>query len=250
MKRPTWRFNLALLLVLTSGIGYLVHYLIFHDKYYLFYYPIMDVAFLPLQVLLVTLVLDQVLKDRETRALMKKMNMVIGAFFSEVGNDLTRRFIQFDADPKRLENHLRIDRNWTQKNYADVLRNLRKMEFAIDSRRGDLKELKRFLADRRTFLLGLLENPNLLEHETFTELLWAVFHLTEELFHRPEPDPAILPDSDLDHISGDIRRAYGLILIEWLAYMRHLQSDYPYLFSLALRISPFDPRADAVVGSA
>jgi len=30
-------------------------------------------------------------------------------------------------------------------------------------------------------LLGLLGNPNLLEHDSFTDLLWAVFHLMEEL---------------------------------------------------------------------
>ena len=44
-----------------------------------------------------------------------------------------------------------------------------------------LEETKKYLMGKRRFLLALLENPNLLEHETFTDSLRAVFHLTEEL---------------------------------------------------------------------
>jgi len=101
------------------------------------------------------------------------------------------------------------------------------------------------LLGKRAFLLGLLENPNLLEHETFTELLWAVFHLTEELSVRE--DVRRLSPTDGEHLAGDIRRAYAILIVEWLAYMKHLKHDYPYLFSFALRTNPFDPNAQVVV---
>jgi len=78
-----------------------------------------------------------------------------------------------------------------------------------------------------------------LEHESFTDQLWAVFHLTEELAYRSRLDD--LPESDCAHINGDIKRVYLSLIIEWLAYLKHLKSDYPYLFSLALRLNPFDP---------
>jgi len=93
--------------------------------------------------------------------------------------------------------------------------------------------------------LRLLENPNLLEHESFTELLWAVFHLTEELCSRV--DLKQFPDADFQHLSGDIKRAYVLLIAEWLAYMKHLRDSYPYLFSLAARMNPFDPKASPIV---
>ena len=86
-----------------------------------------------------------------------------------------------------------------------------------------------------------MENPNLLEHETFTELLRAVFHLMEELEHRK--DLSQLPETDYQHLSGDASRAYDLLIHEWLQYMDHLMSNYPYLFSLALRLNPFDPQS-------
>ena len=90
-----------------------------------------------------------------------------------------------------------------------------------------------------------MENPNLLEHESFTNLLWAVFHLTEELAYRRTVER--LARADAAHIAGDIKRAYELLTLEWLAYMKRLQKDYPYLFSLAVRTNPFDPGASVEV---
>ena len=111
----------------------------------------------------------------------------------------------------------------------------------MDYQRGDLESLKNFLVKKRAFLLALLENQNLLEHESFTDLLWAVFHLTEELEGRINLKN--LAVTDYEHICGDIQRAYRQLISQWLFYMRHLKADYPYLFSLAMRTNPFDSQA-------
>jgi len=84
-----------------------------------------------------------------------------------------------------------------------------------------------------------------LEHESFTELLRAVFHLREELLSRR--DLIQLPDSDYAHLALDIRRAYTFLVHQWLDYMKYLKKNYPYLFSLSMRTNPFDPGASAVV---
>jgi len=49
------------------------------------------------------------------------------------------------------------------------------------------------------------------------------------------------------HLAHDVARAYSFLVREWLAYMKHLKDNYPYLFSLAIRTNPFDPQASAVV---
>ena len=134
---------------------------------------------------------------------------------------------------------------WSDQQFDDAIRKLKAHQVRMDCERGDLAGLKEFLTARRGFLLGLLENQNLLEHETFTELLWAVFHLMEELDSRR--DVLALARPDCEHIAGDIKRAYVILIIEWLAYMRHLKKDYPYLFSLAVRTNPFDPKASVEV---
>jgi hypothetical protein len=118
-------------------------------------------------------------------------------------------------------------------------------EYEVDIARVDLDELRQLLVARTDFLLRLLENPHLLEHTTFTNLLRAVFHLTEELANRESLDD--LPDTDYRHLASDIQRAYRLIVREWLDYMKYLRGSYPYLFSFAVRMNPFEERRSAVV---
>lgn len=48
-----------------------------------------------------------------------------------------------------------------------------------------------------------------------------------------------LPENDMNHLSLDIERAYELVIKEWVESMIHLKKEYPYLFSLAIRKSPF-----------
>jgi len=191
------------------------------------------------------MIIDQLLSRREKRAMLNKLNMVIGAFFSEVGTRLLKSFYEFGANNNQIRKELFENNDWSNKTFSNMNKRLKDYDYPIESRKGDLEGLKSFLIRKRDFLLGLLENPNLLEHESFTDLLWAVFHLTEELVYRDNIRQ--LPNTDYEHLSSDIKRAYVLLLFEWLAYMKHLRGNYPYLFSLAVRMNPFNPNASPIV---
>jgi len=245
MKRLNWQILLGLFLIALSALFYLIHYAFFKDAHHIFIYMVGDIAFVPIEVLLVTLIIHRLLSVREKRSMLHKLNMVIGAFFSEVGTQLLKSLYNFDTHADTIRNDLIVGKEWSAKNFSRALKNLKNYDYTVDSKRGNLEDLQRFLIGKRDFLLGLLENPNLLEHESFTELLWAVFHLTEELAHRK--DTKQLPNTDYEHLSGDIKRAYVLLISQWLSYMKHLQSNYPYLFSLAIRTNPFDPNASPEV---
>ncbi|MFH1752796.1 MAG: hypothetical protein ABH875_01315 [Candidatus Omnitrophota bacterium] len=245
MKRLNWQIVLGAALVLSSALVYLIHYFIFRDLHHIFIYLIGDIGFVFIEVLMVTLIIHRILTVREKRSMIKKLNMVIGSFFSEVGTNLLKTLATFDVGSKDLTAELVVRPNWTDADFMKAHRCLKGYSFDIESRRGDLDGLKGFLAGKRNFMLRLLENPNLLEHDTFTDLLWAIFHLTEELIHRK--DVATLPVTDYNHISGDIKRAYMVLISEWIDYMKHLKHDYPYLFSLAVRTNPFDPNASVEV---
>jgi hypothetical protein len=67
----------------------------------------------------------------------------------------------------------------------------------------------------------------------------------EELEARPSFDD--MPQSDIEHINGDIKRVFGHLSREWLLYMQHLKIDYPYLFSLAVRLNPMIDNPDPLV---
>lgn len=240
-KLFSWQVVLALILMSLSLVFYSIHYYIFKDFHHIILYLIGDIAFLFLDVLIVVLILHRLLEFRERKAILKKLNMVIGTFFIEVGTELIKRCAKFDQELSCISSELIVTKDWTDKEFARIRRDIEKHKSTINSKAGNLEDVRIFLLDKRQFLLGLLENPNLLEHESFTNLLWAVFHLTDELAHRG--DFKKLPDSDYQHLSGDIKRAYQSLILEWLDYMRHLKHDYPYLFSLAMRTNPFDANA-------
>jgi hypothetical protein len=236
---------LGLLLIILSAIFYIIHYLIFRDVHHIFIYLIGDVAFVFIEVLLVTLIIHKLLSERETRVKLEKLNMVIGAFFSEVGTDLLIYMSNADPNLDKIKKDLIVTDNWAEKEFGNVKNRLKQYHYGVDILHINLIDLRSHLIKKRDFLLRLLENPVLLEHESFTRLLQAVFHMTEELHCREDLDN--LPDTDYKHLPGDINRAYGQLAYQWLEYIKHLKSDYPYLFSLAMRTNPFDKESSPIV---
>ena len=245
MKGIRWQIILGLSLVVLSVVFYVIHYTIFRDAHHIFIYLIGDIAFVFIEVLLVSLIIHQLLSMREKRTRLEKLNMVIGAFFSEIGAGLLTYFSDFDPKLDSIKQELIVRPNWSEKEFSALTKRLKSYEYGVEIRKVKLEYLRDFLIGKRDFLLRLLENPNLLEHESFTELLRAVFHLTEELQNRE--DISQLPDPDYKHLANDIKRAYVLLVQHWLDYMKHLKDNYPYLFSLAMRTNPFDQSASPIV---
>lgn len=204
-----------------------------------------NLAFLPIYVIFVTLIIEQIMRERERQTIMRKLDMVIGVFFSEVGNRLLRELSAYVVMSDDLRSRLQVSGQWKEKDFQSALDYLASHETRIDCSGCDMQPLKEYLVSKRSFLVGLLENQNLLEHEQFTDLLWAVFHLVEELDARQSFDNMTTPDRE--HINGDIKRAFGYLSREWVIYMKHLKQDYPYLFSLAVRLNPMLAHPDPLV---
>jgi len=244
------RSEIALLVVLLIGGAalYALRWALFpaaalHNEMWRFL--IGDVAFLLFQVAIVTLVIDRLLRYRERQAMKHKLNMVIGAFFSEIGTSLLGRLSVADLALDEVRADLLPKQEWTAGDYNAAMVALAGHHPKIDINVCDLYELKELLEGEKRFVLGLLGNQALLEHEEFSELLWAVTHLAEELAVRESLDD--IPTPDRIHINGDVKRVFTLLTHEWLEYVRHLQLQYPYMFSLAVRTNPLDPQAKAEV---
>lgn len=245
MLNKKWTLTLAVALVTLSIALYILHFALFQDPHHIWIYLLGDLAFLPIEVLLVTLILHQLLERRDRQMKLEKLNMVIGTFFSTVGTDLLTYFSDHDPRMPDLRKELLISESWSEEDFSRVSATLTGYSCTVDITGIDLPGLKAFLAGKEDFLVRLLENPMLLEHESFTELLQGVFHLTDELNHRK--DLALLPENDQRHLTGDICRAYRLLIIQWLEYMHYLKVHYPYLFSLAVRTNPFDEQASVMI---
>jgi hypothetical protein len=245
MKNIRWQILLGLGLILLSAILYSIHYAIFNDAHHIYIYLLGDIAFLPIEVLLVTIIIHQLLTQRERKATLEKLNMVIGSFFSAVGTRLLTYFSDFDPELANIRKYLIVTNDWSDEEFASVSKRLKNYDYKVKIQKVDLEGLRTFLVGEREFLLRLLENPTLLEHESFTELLRSVFHLTEELEKREQVKQ--LPEKDYEHLANDIRRAYTLLAQRWLSYVRYLKNNYPYLFSLVMRTNPFDQTASPFV---
>jgi hypothetical protein len=185
------------------------------------------------------------LNRREKEKRLQKLNMVQGLFFGEIGTDLIAKFAEFDPNMGIFREKLVVTGEWSRNDFAALSRLCKQYDFQVDPGRIDFSELRNLLKGHKGLFLRLLENPALLENESFTELLRATFHLNAELLSRK--DLVSLPMSDKDHLAGDVKRVYALLVNHWLTYMEHLKQNYPYLFSLAMRTNPFDSAATPVV---
>lgn len=238
---------LAAILIAISTLAYYIHYIIFRDPHHIFIFMLSDLAFVFLEVFLVVLVIGRILTRREKQSMLNKLNMVAGAFFSEVGNKLLAKLISCYDQRNEICPCLNVSKSWTSTDYKKALDFIHNLSDKPQCSNIDLDELRDFLIQKRSFILRLLENPNVLEHERGSDLLWAVLHLTDELEARASLGN--LPQSDLDYLASSIQRVYRLLAAEWIIYMEYLKSDHPFLFSLILRTHPFQEKPSPVVTS-
>lgn len=250
MKLDRWQIRFTSILLAVALVFYALRWILFanaglHNEMVRFL--VGDIAFLFVQVPLVSLVIDRNIQRREREEMLHKLNMIIGVFFSETGDELLGLIASADAKLPEVRDDLTPDSTWTAQSYEDAKATFAAHSPVIDLSGCDLDKLNETLARERSFMIGLLSNQNLLENDAFADLLWAITHVGEELAARPDLHALSLPDAA--HIAMDVKRAYKLLGTEWLSFMRHLQHDYPYLFSLAVRTNPLDPDARAVVSS-
>lgn len=230
--------NIIIIIFLTflSAITYLVQYLLFHQKENTIFYLLQDLAFVPIQVVMVTLIINRFLNEMENRKKIKKINVIISTFFVEFGIPIILTISKFNRNNDTLCGEINI-KEMSSKEYTKLIKEVKEFKFDIYAEPEKLDELYSILRNYKDSMLNLLANPNLLEHDSFTDMLWAVFHVIDELqtrgeFHKQDKD-------DIEHLSNDILRAYTALIIEWISYMNYLQNEYPFLFTLALKKNPF-----------
>lgn len=236
MNHNRWQIILGIVLVVLSASFYAAHFLVFRDAHHIFIFLVGDIAFVFVEVLMVTLIIHRLLSEREKKALLEKLNMLIGAFFSDFGTDLLKAVVAFDPNAQSIKVLLE-GISWKKNTFQKAVNQISALHHNLDIKRGSLVDLKALLLSKRELLLRIIENPTLLENESFSNLLWALFHLTDELAYRDDLDS--LPKPDAKHMETDMERAYGLLILEWMKFMKHLKDKYPYLFHFAVRTNPF-----------
>lgn len=245
-----WKIKFSILMVILIIIIYGSNYLVLGDGEHIISYVWTHLGFIPVDILIVAFLLDEIIEKKEKEAMLEKLDMLMSTFFSEVGNELIEQLSSANKYKASTEN-LKSIKDWDEKDYDNKLTELKKssLDFTADippeERDEFLDNLRTMLSDKREFIINLINNPNLLEKEEFTELINAILHLDEELEHRKELSK--VTDADFAHLNGDMQRVYNRLVYEWVYYLKYLYKNYPYMIALIIRTNPFDEDADVYV---
>ena len=249
-KRLSWKVKFSIVMVLLIIIIYGSNYLVLGDGEHIISYVWTHLGFIPVDILLVAFLLDEIIEKKEKEAMLEKLDMLMSTFFSEVGNDLISQLSAANKYKTSTEN-LKSIKNWNEEDFDNKLAELKdasldfQADISAEEREEFLENLRTLLASKREFIINLINNPNLLEKEEFTELTNAILHLDEELEHRK--DLALVTDTDFGHLNGDMKRVYDKLVYEWVNYLKYLYKNYPYMIALVIRANPFDADTDVYV---
>jgi hypothetical protein len=196
-----------------------------------------QIAFLPIEILIGTFIIESTLEKRDKAQKIGKLHVVVDIFFSEFGMELISKIAPLIQNYKGLKPILIIDEDWKPRDFKSCIKQIEGFPYKVIFNMPDIMDLKSFLNSKKYFLTSFFANQNLMEHDTFTDALMAVYHVHDEFQHRPNLNQ--LNSEDLCHINEDIEKAYQLILIQWIYYMENVKKNYPYLFRLSVKTNPF-----------
>ena len=250
-ERLSWKAKFSILMIILIIIIYGSNYLVLGDAEHIISYIWTHLGFIPVDILIVAFLLDEIIERKEKEAMLEKLDMLMSTFFSEVGNDLINQLSTVNKYKASTEN-LKSIKSWNDADYENKLNELKNsnvdfsaMDIPLEKREEFLEDLRTLLAGKREFIINLINNPNLLEKEEFTGLINAILHLDEELEHRQKLD--LVTNSDFAHLNGDMQRVYEKLVYEWVYYLRYLNKHYPYMIALIIRTNPFDETASVYV---
>lgn len=215
---------------------YYIQYTLYHDSETTVFYFLQDLAFVPVQVVMVTLILNRFLSIIESRKKAKKINVIISTFFVEAGISVLTALAVFNRNNDGLRLILGTE-GFDRKKAVLLKKQVREFGYDIEASPENLRELVAVLDKYRDYMLNMLGNDNLLEHDSFTDMLWAAFHVADELKTRDNLDGS--DQEDLSHLANDILRAYMAMNVEWINYMSYLHDEYPFLYAMAIKKNPY-----------
>lgn len=236
------RFFLGFFLIGLSLMLHALHFFIFRDIHHIMIFLLADIAFVPLEVFFVSMVLDNMLEKRELQQTLKKINMIVGLFYQELGNKLLSIIVLGDAETNPKD--INIDLNWEEEQYKLLESEFIHRSYVLDINKIDLEQIEDLIGNYQQLVTNIITNPVIHEHELFTDVIMSIFHLSEELKQRPLNRRE---EHDIHHIKADLERVYKNLSLNWVDYLRYLQTEYPYLFLSAITNNPFDIRERSVI---
>ena len=228
MKKIRYYFVISFILIALSAVMFLKHYLVFGQALNTAYYSLMNLCFIPINSLVVTIILEKLIDYRAKKDRIEKINMLVGIFFTEVGGKLMHLIIDSDKDAKNYITNF--------EDLNNIKKCLNEYDYKVDMNNIDLCSIKNILLENNNLFVTLISNENVFQHQIFTDLLMSVVHLRDEIIFMEKDDNLEL---NINHLENDVIRVYKNISIQWISYLEYLNKSYPFLYNNAIRVNPF-----------
>ena len=234
--------SIVVFLVALSAVLYGLQICIFHDMKDTAFYMLQDWAFLPIQSALVTVIVGRIMNEHEKEVRLEKTRILTSTYFSDLGAEILKIKTPAIANREEIAPAMQVQADWKQDDFKKAVNTIKHVPLKMANTADQFKAIKDLLEAKRMTLLVIASNPSLLEHEDFTDMLWAVFHLNDELMYRGQIDG--LSETDLLHLNADAQRVLQETLINWMCHLEFLQKEYPYLYQLELVRNPLAGRKE------
>ena len=139
MRLRRWQVEIAVTLIVAAIVVYALRWLLFPSESFhreMLRYLVDDIAFLFIQVLLVSMLLDGLMQRRNRETMLNKLNMIIGAFFTECGTDVLGRIAKLDTDLDEVRGDLLPRMAWKTADYARAKQAFREHKPVIELSTG------------------------------------------------------------------------------------------------------------------
>ena len=229
--------QLILLLLCASALLYAIHYLIFRDLHHLAIFGLHELAFVPLEVILVTLGLDQLVEKTHREEARSKVSIIETLYFNESGGTMLRYLTSFDPDAARLRELLQVTEDWHSSDFRQAIRQLKSYPFLLDLDRIDFFGLHYHLSQRHEYYRSMLENPALTQSEAFTEMIMKIYLLWEELDGRTNLYQ--LPEKDRNYLAELLHEIYRELTEYWLDNVYNHSIHNRFRLHRAVKSNPF-----------
>ena len=150
------KLKLPIILIVTSAILYYIHFTIFKDFHHIALYFVEDLAFIPIEVIFVSLIIHKAIEDQEKEKIREKTNVLISVFFSEAGNSLLKALISSDDEIHRLKSIISENVHFSPKEIRLMKEGLSNHSYKLDLDGDDLCVIEDMMVSHKSFILNLI----------------------------------------------------------------------------------------------
>ena len=108
----SWKFKFAIVMLIIASIFFVSRIIVLGDPEEVVAYLWKQIGFIPVNILIVALLLDGIMSKKEREAILEKLDMLMGTFFTEIGNDLISEISKANKNKSKTKD-LKSIKNWT-----------------------------------------------------------------------------------------------------------------------------------------